>query len=386
VKGEAKLVYVVEKAGLKHVSKYAGLSLGERPFVTCPECKGQVILRLGQKNVHHAAHKADSFCILTKPETVLHFNTKTFLHSQLVQASELYVSQKCVGWEAPEIGNYKGGHRDCHRERPHLWLEKWDQVETERFIESRKPDIIFYKEGNPIAAIEVFATHAVDEQKRDDLEQFRIPWLEVKADEELYSEEYGWNPKEPLPFIVCAPALPKWTCERCLQAPEQYIIRTAKIIENEKERLYREWKQRAVERAAEQARREQERRSREVLMSDIHQYANIIFTYRDDGTRSTHLFYITYKKAKGVTEEITLQYGPDFEVLAHVSLPNISRQVIRDSFNAYIAKFKNNCVHIVSATNWMPLESVATFMEKWESPYVWDSDEWVKRGIIDRSV
>lgn len=376
VKGEVKLVYVIEGGRLEHVSKYAGLSPRDRPHTICPECSEAVILKLGQKISHHVAHRPNFFCVLTNPESVLHFNTKTYLRAKLSEVSELYVYQQCKGWNAPAIGSYKGGHRACSSKRRHLWLKSWDRVEVEKFIESRKPDIVFYKDDKPIAAIEVFATHGVDEQKRADLERLGIPWLEVKASEEFYDEAFGWQSDSPLPFVNCAPTLPEWICNHCIQESEAYPARIAKFLEKEEERQRAEWIKRLAEREADRARQEQERRTREALTSNLRRYANVVFTYHMNGIRQTHFFYITYNKANGVTEEVTLQYGPDFEVIAHVSRPNISIQIVNDAFDAFMSELRKNSIHVISATNWMPFENVASFIEKWESPYIWDSYEW----------
>lgn len=224
MKKEPKLVYVIYEDTLHHVSDFVNQPVKQRPEVFCPDCRSAVILKLGGRKAHHVAHKTDSLCILTKPETVLHLNTKVYIYSQLINAQSLYITQYCTGWLAPEIGSYTGGRRACRgeHERRFLWLTNWDRVEVESFVESRKPDIVFYRNSKPIAAIEVKATHAVDEQKRIDLERSGLPWLEVEANEDFYEGEHKWTPDEPLPYVQCAPPIPERTCDRCLKAPAEY--------------------------------------------------------------------------------------------------------------------------------------------------------------------
>lgn len=234
---DPKLIYVIHGGAMHHVSEFAGQPVKHRPEVLCPGCNSPVILKLGEKKTHHAAHKPDSLCLLTRPETVLHLNTKVYLHSQLLSARELYINQYCTGWIAPKIGYYEGGHRECRGNSTWkiLWLSGWDRAEMESFIESRKPDVVFYRDGRPVAAIEVRATHAVDEQKRIDLERLGIPWLEIEASEGFYEGQWRWTPDRPLPYIRCAPALPERTCERCLKAPDDHRERVYEAIDRNRE-------------------------------------------------------------------------------------------------------------------------------------------------------
>jgi hypothetical protein len=247
MKKEPKLVYVIYEDMLHHVSDFVSQPAKQRPDVFCPDCRSAVILKLGERKAHHVAHKPDSLCILTKPETVLHLNTKAYIHSQLLNAQRLYINQYCTGWIAPEIGSYEGGHRACRgeRERRFLWLADWDRVEVESFVESRKPDIVFYRDSKPIAAIEIKVTHAVDEQKRMDLERSGLPWLEVEANEDFYEGEDKWSPDKPLPYVRCVPPIPERTCDRCLKAPAEY-----------REQVYEDMAKRREERRTERERRQ----------------------------------------------------------------------------------------------------------------------------------
>jgi hypothetical protein len=101
-------------------------------------------------------------------------------------------------------------------------LEGWGRVEVEMSVGRRRPDVVLYRGDVPVAAIEVRATHAVDVEKCVDLEHLGLPWLEVEANEELYTGEEPWSPAEPLVFFECSPTLPPWTCEFCLKREERY--------------------------------------------------------------------------------------------------------------------------------------------------------------------
>jgi hypothetical protein len=254
---DPKLVYVIHEGTLHHVSDFASWAVKHRPDVLCPDCRSTVILKLGERKAHHVAHKPDSLCLLTKPETVLHLNTKAYLHSQLINAQNLYINQYCTGWIAPEIGAYGGGHKACHgeRERRFLWVSGWDRVEVESFVESRKPDIVFYRNDKPVAAIEVKVTHAVDERKRIDLERSGLPWLEVEGKEDFYEGVYKWTPDKPLPYVRCEPHIPERTCDHCLRAPAEYSERVYEAIdkdrverrkEKERREAYERWRKEEI--------------------------------------------------------------------------------------------------------------------------------------------
>lgn len=259
---EPKLAFVVLDGTLHHVSEFVSLPVGQRPLVLCPQCDLPVTLRLGPERAHHAGHRPGALCALTAPETVLHLNVKAHLYAQLSGARRLYVYQRCDGWWAPDVGRVRGGSRECFRgRRPHLWLEDWDRVEMERFVGSRKPDLVFYRGGEAVAAVEVRATHAVDEQKRADLEAAGLPWIEVEASEELYAGEKPWTADEPLTFSAGAPPLPDWTCGNCLRLEAGYVERTLRAIaeseKGERQRLHEERLRREHRAAHERWKREE---------------------------------------------------------------------------------------------------------------------------------
>jgi len=128
-------------------------------------------------------------------------------------------------------------------------------VEVESFVESRKPDIVFYRESKPVGAIEVKVTHAVDEQKRIDLKRSGLPWLEVEASEDFYEGEDKWTPDKPLPYMRCDPPILERTCDRCLTAPAEHRARVYEAIakgredrrkEKERREDYERWRKEEI--------------------------------------------------------------------------------------------------------------------------------------------
>jgi hypothetical protein len=56
-----------------------------------------------------------------------------------------------------------------------------------------KPDVTVFSGDRAILAVEVFATHLVPKEKRD---QLRLPWVELDADE-VIANHTTWVPREP---------------------------------------------------------------------------------------------------------------------------------------------------------------------------------------------
>jgi hypothetical protein len=85
---------------------------------------------------------------------------------------------------------------------------------------SRIPDIVLYRGDQLVGAIEVFHTHAVDEEKAAILAALKVPWIEVRADERLIQQSRAWTARELLPIHREGPAKP-WRCESHLAALER---------------------------------------------------------------------------------------------------------------------------------------------------------------------
>lgn len=242
------LAYVLHEGGYCHVSRFARLSPRARPQVFCPECEREVILHLGQQYAHHAAHRPGAVCALTRPETARHFNTKLHLYTQLSKRRRLLIAQPCYGWWAPTVENVPGGHVECTgKHRPYLWLEGWDRVEVEKFVGSRKPDIVIYRGNQAVAAIEVRATHAVDMDKRADLEALGLPWIEIAADEDFYGGEEPWTPDKPVDYLECSQDPPYWTCDWCRRREAGYEKHTRERLTRDREQRREEARLRAEE-------------------------------------------------------------------------------------------------------------------------------------------
>jgi hypothetical protein len=202
---DAALTWVVVDGDLREVSEFASLPPRDRPLAFCPQCDRRIILKLGKVRAHHAAHRAQDICAATAAETALHLNAKFHLASQLRQVTTISLREKCQ-------------NQECDQVRQREWAASWDAVDVERRVGTRRPDVTLFRGGAAVAAVEVFATHAVDDEKARVLADAQIPWVEVRAIEVL--EGAAWTPAKPLPVHKEGPHQP-WHCDACAKAQSE---------------------------------------------------------------------------------------------------------------------------------------------------------------------
>lgn len=217
---EAKLRWVLVDGEPHNVSDFAHLAPKDRPQAFCPVCGGDVVLKLGKVRVHHCAHPPESNCAATQPETIIHLNTKLYIYRQLQQTTKLTVIKECTDGRhiTPTTQLFlldRAPRLSCQKNRKHIWLQDWDRVEVEYRVGSRRPDIALLSKGKAVGAIEVFVSHAVDDEKAAYLRELDIPWLEVIGQESFYTAETAWTSDEPLPIYRMQPK--KWVCDNCIK-------------------------------------------------------------------------------------------------------------------------------------------------------------------------
>ena len=236
----ASLEWVLTANGVQHVSSWADLPRSERPrntlgsprTVVCPVCERPVVLKLGRKVVHHAAHAPGDPCVVTQPETALHFNLKCYLADHLAGAvgsgrplrltEACMVGQSGLKWDrryhTPPPADYLRREwlaDPCKERHERVWLESWDRVELERRVAderaARVPDIVLYQDGVVVGAVEVLHSHAVDDEKAAALAALGVPWVEVRVEEALLAAGSAWTLDAPLPAHRVGPAS-RWRC------------------------------------------------------------------------------------------------------------------------------------------------------------------------------
>ena len=199
----ARPAWVVHNGVTVHVSVFAGIPRRKRPVLHCPECGGEAVPKLGPIKAHHFAHAAkDRPCAITQPETALHFNAKFHVAAQLEEAARtganVVLRSPCIAGVRPgrqhtarpdAIPWYEWEIDRCPATDDRPWDVMWDEVKVEQRLatpESRRvPDILLLRQGKAVAAVEIYATHLVDDEKATVLANVGLPWIEVVASDVL---------------------------------------------------------------------------------------------------------------------------------------------------------------------------------------------------------
>lgn len=203
--GEAGTVY-----DLVSLSSYAGLEPRQRPAAYCPSCLERVWMKLGRQVRHHYAHMAEgSTCVAATAEGALHLAAKLHLAAELRRSGNLVIARRCHGAET-DVAAGRCGRRDEEH-----WLDGWDEVRVEHAMPAVRADITLLRRGRVIGAIEVHATHAVDETKAERYGGLGVPWIEVPAERVAASWGARWTADRPLPVTRDSALHPElWRCPR----------------------------------------------------------------------------------------------------------------------------------------------------------------------------
>lgn len=260
-----KICWALIDDTLRNISDFANHS--QRPHAICPVCKEPVVLKMGERNRHHFAHKSSSSCCpARRPETALHFNTKVRIGELLNKLAGdqrvLWVEQACK--------------RECGNTRRKRWMQGWDRSEVEYSVQPIRPDISLLKEGRVIAVIEVFVSHAVDAQKATRFAENGIQWIEVRASDlgdwqpgeplpylRLHPNPFEWQLGEPLPYLRLYPTPSDWwECQQCQEEEKQERERIQQREIEEKQSKEQRW-QREMQALVQKSREFREERLRD---------------------------------------------------------------------------------------------------------------------------
>lgn len=177
-------------------------------------------MKLGPLRRFHYAHAVErSACAAAGGEGALHLDAKLRLAAAL---ADLAIRAETSGEDVAARVD-----RLCHRAvtDPYPcratetvpWISGWDEVRVEVGVPGIRPDILLLGGGSPIAAIEVRATHAVDEEKAIRLAELPIQWIEVPASAFAPTNRGGrrarWTPGDPIPVLRDSAIEPeRWRC------------------------------------------------------------------------------------------------------------------------------------------------------------------------------
>jgi len=205
---EGTLQWVRYAGAIVHVDLWADTPPRARPETTCPICDKSVILKLGRRRVHHAAHRSDDACPARHPETADHINAKFHLAAELRRVGALALLEKCT---EPLSAPARFPAQTCAQTRARPWCPGWDEVVVEERLGTLRPDLQLRREGQPVAAIEVLFSHAVPEEKAVALAALGVPWIEVSTGDVLGRSAAPWTAEQALAVVREVPQV-AWTC------------------------------------------------------------------------------------------------------------------------------------------------------------------------------
>lgn len=191
----------------------------ERGPYRCPGCESFLVVRRQSVRARqHLAHPGGRGC---SEESILH------------RAAKFVVAKTVKDWraglrEAPSI------FRFCSRR--HVHQQRMPDTVADAVIERAlspkvRPDVLLLgRDGNPVAAIEVFFSNPVSQEKRPLL---TIPWMELFADEVLADSD-AWVAR-------ASGLLKEMRCVACEEEKRESVVREAQdAIEQQVEEDYRE--------------------------------------------------------------------------------------------------------------------------------------------------
>ncbi len=143
----------------------------------CPQCSTKLLFRAGKKNVEHFSHPPESNC---NNETILHKTAKGLIeqtikdNAQKKRSIEIWNSCKTCG-------------KNFNSKIP---TRTFTDAEQEKSSLNYRCDVVGYRGKEIALGIEIFATHAVDENKAKELP---IYWIELSA-EDVLKNSFCWKP------------------------------------------------------------------------------------------------------------------------------------------------------------------------------------------------
>lgn len=204
---------VPDASGSEHllvpVAAYRALPPRRRPRSFCPVCLERVWLKLGARNRPHYAHLAGSQCAAARGEGALHHAAKVHLAEQLGRGLPLRVRPICH-----RVPQERSTER-CTAAPESAWPVEWDEVRVEHSLPSLRADLVLLRGGAVVAAVEVYASHAVDAEKAAKYRALGLPWIEVPARGILPGHGDPWTPDGVLPLLGDSRLDPEvWRCPR----------------------------------------------------------------------------------------------------------------------------------------------------------------------------
>lgn len=186
-------VYAQDEKGKSiHINQIDESHNGLACNCTCPICGEKLIARKGHGGkTPHFAHQQCSPC--THPEYI----KQSTIHAM---AEQIFLEEKEIN--LPSLSKQAGNYI-AHFFNGVKW--QIEEVELEKKISDFIPDIIL-KNGNKILLVEIYVTHAVDEDKRKKIFEANLPVIEIDLSEFVHDN----MAKDDLRLHLREPSRMKW--------------------------------------------------------------------------------------------------------------------------------------------------------------------------------
>lgn len=184
----SNLIYALKDGVITSISDVpSGLKCG----CVCPACGAALVARKGTKIMHHFAHYAGENCEYGY-ETSLHMAAKEVLsRSKRIVIPAVYV-------DFPQSGKA----RTLVSQEKEIEI---DHVELEKSFGDVIPDVVVYSGGKKFF-VEIFVTHAIDEEKLARLKAQNISTIEI----DLSKEERGISEEDLSKVLLESNAKKEW--------------------------------------------------------------------------------------------------------------------------------------------------------------------------------
>ncbi|MEC9493044.1 hypothetical protein [Flexistipes sp.] len=280
------------------------------------------------------------------PETALHLNVKFHIYHQLLKAQKIYIEKRCDGF--------------CNERPKQLFLEGWDEVKIEYQIGSIRPDISLFKENSLICAIEVLVSHEMSKEKKQYLINQEIPWIEIKAEENLYIGNDTWNDEKPLPFYNCYPEPEHRICDNCKKLRYQNDENSKEIDKKVEHKKYN--------------------------CTKIHA-AKMVDYYFPSGKKYREVYFVKKKLRRGDWVKVWIEternriLATEYSPITKDSMKKLSKTLEKN-----INSFRSKGAIVDNSMKWRLWENgskfVARDIDRFPFRYGWDSERkvWVKKS------
>lgn len=297
---ESKEIIYIKTGDINNKEKYKNCY--------CPECGEKLIPRMGEKNKWHFSHLSNKQCN-GNFETSLHLYAKELIKknnkillpylilSEYLEFNKMDPSfiQDMHKWENENQERITSQVFIKENRYSYTWIE--NEVKIDNFI----PDCIVEIGGKKLA-IEVYVTHAVDEEKEKKVKKFKIDMLEIDLShivEDMQKEGFD------LDQYILFDSVRWWIYKTKIESEEdklyQKIYNTKQYILSEKytkkelfdkrilENRKKEYEERAKitqERQKEEKRKYAIEHKDEIRKNKINKFLNIIENYSNRNTDS----------------------------------------------------------------------------------------------------